>query len=308
MMPFRPEGGLLLSLARAASVAGQLSLFGVLAFRTLVAPRVFRHASGTVVAQTRQLLLRLAQISAGAAVIGLILWLVLQTADMADAVSAAQTFATVPFVLTSTAFGHVVMLQLLGLLAVVLTLGRRDHPIRQWMAFRLGLVELGLQAGHSHALSMYSGPSFLLASDLVHLWAAGAWLGGLLPLLFLVRDAPPKVGAMAARWFSPLGKLCVVALAASASFQGWVLIASLPGLVGTAYGWMALVKLALFGVLFAFAVANRYQLAPALLHDDPAAAKRRLVRSIAVQTGFGLAIVVAAAVLSNLPPSLHALA
>lgn len=305
LTPFYPEGGLLLSLARATAVAGQLSLFGVLAFRTLVAPRVFPRAGETVVVHVRTQLLLLGQLSAGVAVVGLILWLVLQTADLTDATSAGQTLAAVPRVLAGTAFGHVVVLQLMALLAVVGALGRRDHPVRQRVAFGLGLVEVGLQAGHSHAISMYSGPSVLLASDLVHLWAAGAWLGGLLPLLLVVRDAPPKVGATAARWFSPLGKLCVVALAISAAFQGWVLVASLPGLLGTAYGWMALVKLALFGVLFAFAVSNRYRLAPALLGDDPSAAKRLLVRSIAVQTGFGVAMVAAAAVLSNLPPALH---
>ena len=121
-----------------------------------------------------------------------------------------------------------------------------------------------------------------------------------------MRDASAKAGATAARWFSPLGKLCVVALAATAAFQGWVEVASIPGLVGTAYGWTALAKLALFGVLFGFAVANRYRLAPALLRDDPIGAKRALVRSIAVQTGFGLLIVAVAAVLSSLPPAMHA--
>ena len=40
--------------------------------------------------------------------------------------------------------------------------------------------------------------------------------------------APPRGGAMAARWFTPLGKLCVVAVAASAAVQGWVLVGSVP--------------------------------------------------------------------------------
>jgi putative copper resistance protein D len=302
---FQPEGGLPLSLARASCVAGQLSLFGVLAFRTLVAPRLLPRADQTEAARIRRHLLRLAQLSAETALIGLLLWLALQTADLASTSSLPQTLTEVPVVLTSTTFGHIVVLQFLALLAILATIGRRDHPIRQRIAFALGLVELGLQAGHSHAYAMNPGPNLLLAADLVHLWAAGAWLGGLLPLLLLVRDSRPRLGAAAARWFSPLGKLCVGALAASALFQGWILIASIPGLIDTAYGWMALIKLALFGVLFAFAVANRYWLAPALLHPDPAAAKRRLTRSIAVQTGFGLAIVIAAALLSNLPPPMH---
>jgi mono/diheme cytochrome c family protein len=152
---------------------------------------------------------------------------------------------------------------------------------------------------------MYSGLSFLLLAQAVHLLGAGAWLGGLAPLLVVVRMAPPKAGAMAARWFSPLGKLAIVALTGSSLFQGWVMVASLAGLVGTAYGWVVLGKLALFGVLFVFALLNRYRLAPGLLRGDPESARRALVRSIAIQTGFGVAIIAAAGVLSSLAPAMH---
>jgi putative copper resistance protein D len=54
----------------------------------------------------------------------------------------------------------------------------------------------------------------------------GAWLGGLLPLLILVRDAPPKPAAEALRRFSKLATLCVLAIAGTACFQGWVLVAA----------------------------------------------------------------------------------
>ncbi|RYI99264.1 MAG: c-type cytochrome, partial [Acetobacteraceae bacterium] len=75
--------------------------------------------------------------------------------------------------------------------------------------------------------------------------------------------------------------------------------------VGTAYGRVAAAKLGLLAVLLGFAAVNRYRLAPALRRTAPDAARRRLVRSIAVQTGFGLAAVLAAGLLSELPPSLH---
>jgi hypothetical protein len=68
---------------------------------------------------------------------------------------------------------------------------------------------------------------------------------------------------------------------------------------------MAIVKATLFAVLFGFAWINRYRLAPALLGEAPDIAKRVLVRSIALQTIFGLAIVVAAGILSSVPPGLH---
>ena len=298
------DGGILLASARGATVAALLSVFGTLVFRVFVAPRALAGMPEDVLGSVRHRLLRLTQASLVAVGLGLLAWLVAQSADMAGAASLAQAATAVPTVLRTTAFGHLLALQILAS-AVAAVLGWRDERWRHWAALGVATVALGAQAGHSHAASMYPGFSFLLLADIVHLLGAGAWLGGLLPLLFVVRDAPAQAGALAARWFSPLGKLCLVALAASALFQGWVLVDSIPGLVGTAYGWMVLVKLVLFGVLFGFALANRYRLAPALLRGDPAAAKRRLVRSIAVQTGFGLAVVAAAAVLSSLPPSMH---
>ena len=162
---------------------------------------------------------------------------------------------------------------------------------------------------------MYGGLSLLLAADILHLLGAGAWLGGLIPLILLVHTAPPKAGATAARWFSPMGQWCIAALAVSAAYQGWVLVASIPGLLGTAYGWLVLVKLLLSIVLLGFAAANRYRFAPplahaalapaTLAHAAPGRARRVLIRSITVQTGFAFAIVIAAAILSGLPPSMH---
>ncbi len=170
-----------------------------------------------------------------------------------------------------------------------------------------GLLALAtaLQAGHGHAWAMYGRPSPLLLAGVVHLLAAGGWLGGLPPLLLVVRGAPPAVGAAAARWFSPLGKWCVAGIAASAAWQFWVLVGGLPGLVGTAYGWVAGAKLGLFGVLLGFALLNRYGLAPALRGATPERARRRLLGAVSVQTGFGVLTVLAAGALGSLPPAMH---
>ncbi len=306
MLPeINPEGGLVLALVRGLSVAALLSVFGTLVFRTTVLARVLPRMADATAAAVKAGLLRLAWLGLGANLAATLAWLVLQSADMAGAASVAQALSAVPVVLSRTWFGHLVALQLLSVVAVAFVIGRRDRDRRQRAGCLLSGLATALQAGHGHAAAMASGFSLLLASGVLHLLAAGAWLGGLVPLLLVVAVASPKDGAMAARWFTPLGKLCLVVIVATALVQGWVLVASLPGLVGTGYGWMVLVKAALLGVLFAFAVANRYRFAPALLRDDPASARRVLVRSIGVQTGFGVAVVVAAAVLSGLPPAMH---
>ncbi len=307
MLPeFDPEGGLTLALARGLSVAALLSVFGTLVFRTTVATRILPGMAGGTAAVVRAGLLRLAWFGLALNLVATLAWLALQAGDMADATSMSQALAAVPLVLSGTRFGHLVAVQLCLVAVVALAIGRRDSIRRQWAACVLAGLAVASQAGHGHGAAMQAGSGgLLLASGVVHLLAAGAWLGGLVPLLLVVVLASPRDGAMAARWFTPLGKLCLVAITATALVQGWVLVASLPGLVGTGYGWMVLVKAALLGVLFTFAVANRYRLAPALLRDDPASARRALVRSITVQTMFGVATVLAAAVLSGLPPAMH---
>jgi putative copper export protein/mono/diheme cytochrome c family protein len=247
----------------------------------------------------------LAQASVAVSLLGSLAWLVVQAAAMADAESAAEALEAVPTVLLKTSFGHVIAAQLAAMLALALALGWRDTTTRQRASLGVATLAVALQAGHSHASAMIQGPSLLLGFDMLHLLGAGAWLGGLLPLLLLVHGAPPKAGAVAARWFSPLGQWCIAALIVSAAFQAYVLVASIAGLVGTAYGWMIMVKLALFAVLLGFAAINRYRYAPALLRGEPEAARRVLLRSIAAQTGFALAIIVAAVVLSELPPAMH---
>ncbi len=303
MLPaFVLQGGAPLVLARAVAVATLLSAVGALTFRHAVAVRLSGRLAPEVDARVRRRCLGLSRYSLAGAAAGLLVWLVAQSADLAGARSLPQIVAAVPVVLRHTAFGHLIAAQWLIVVVAVVVIGRRDGGVRQWAALGLAAAALVLQAGHGHAAAMQPRPSLLLAAGVVHLFGAAAWLGGLLPLLLVVREVPAKAGALAARWFAPLGRLCVVALTASSLLQGWVLVGSIPGLVGTAYGWMALVKLGLFAALFGFALANRYRFAPALLREGPSA-KRVLVCSIAVQSGFGLAIAAAAAVLSSLPPA-----
>jgi len=59
---------------------------------------------------------------------------------------------------------------------------------------------------------MERGPSLLLYGEGLHLLAGGAWLGGLPPLLILVRDARPEPSAETLRRFSKLATLCVIAI------------------------------------------------------------------------------------------------
>jgi putative copper export protein/mono/diheme cytochrome c family protein len=284
--PFDIEGGATLALARAASVAGLVAAAGGLAYAALLRPP-------GLAAALRGSLRTACWWSLAAALAGALLWLGAQTEDMAGALSAGGLWA----VLDGTLFGHLVAARI-GLLALAaLALFRR------WAIIAAGLAcaALALQAGHSHALAM-GGDCLLLASSVLHLLGAGLWLGGLPGLWLVVAGAPPDMAQAAARRFSVAGIACVAALLATAAFQGTVLVASVPGLVGTAYGWVVCVKIALFAALLALAARNRRTLTPRL---ETAPARAALGRSILAEIALGLAVLTAAGVLTELQPAMH---
>ena len=305
MPPFDPEGGLALILLRAAAVASLLSAFGTLVFGVAVAPRAFAGAPAEITGPAWRALARLCRISLFAAVAFAVVWLVAESGRLADASGLAATLDATPTVLSGTVFGRALTLRLIALVIAIAVLGRHPSALRWRGATVLCGAALCLHAAHSHAMAMVHGPSVLLASQVVHLLAAGAWLGGLLPLLLVVRLTPPKTAAAACRWFSPLGKWCIAGLVLSAIWQFWVLIGGPVGMIGTAHGWTDAAKTLLFVVLLGFAALNRYRFGPALRSADPATARRALLRSLALQTASGVVIVAVAAVLASLEPAMH---
>jgi putative copper resistance protein D len=301
---FVPDGGAALVLARGFAVAFLLSVSGTLAFRAVVMPRTYRRMTPDIIGPIERSLVRWTKLSLIFAGLASFAWLVILTWYLASPEAIDDWLDDLWTVVTGTSFGYVVLLQLLLLIATGAVLGRSPGVARWRMGFVLGTAATITQVGHGHAYAMANGVSILEISEALHLWAAGAWLGGLLPLLLVVRRASPPAAAIAVRWFSPLGKLCVVVMAASAFVQGWILVGSVNALFHTAYGWTALLKTSLFGVLFGFAVFNRYWLAPDLRGRDPYRARLRLIGSLSLQTGFGLLIVLAAALLGQLRPGM----
>jgi putative copper resistance protein D len=238
------------------------------------------------------------------AILAAIIWLLLESASMAGT-GIPEAIEVVPMVISSTLFGHVIMAQIILLLmAATLTLwwATRERLLRV-AAGSAGLATM-LQAWHLHGAAMHPGLSPLLISEVLHVLAAGAWLGSLLPLALLIRVSPAQEGVAASRRFSNLGIGCVLVLVATAIWQGLVLVGGLDGLLGTPYGWMVLVKITLFAVLLAFAWRNRFRLTPALT-DNAEPARRVLTQSVLRESGVGLVIVLVASVLASLPPGMH---
>ncbi|WP_377848716.1 CopD family protein [Bosea sp. UC22_33] len=282
--------GAALPAVRWLHLAALLSGLGTEAFRLLACRPLAATSEG------QRLSLRLASCSRFSVVAALLsgaVWFWLQgNAMLGQPLDSIQAIC----VLAETRFGETLMLRA-GLLILTLVLLRGTG-----LARTVGLLLLTVAAllqgllGHGAATDPWTTTALGL-----HVAAAGLWLGAL-PSLLAVCLLQPALAPMLARRFTPLGLACVIVLAATSVSQTQALIGSLPGLLGTAYGKLAIAKIALFGGLLLLACANRFRFAPKAETSGSASA---LALSVAIEAGLGLAIVAVAAALASEPPAIH---
>jgi putative copper resistance protein D len=217
--------------------------------------------------------------------------------------------------LTQTWFGYLwtARAALAFLLFCALWLGKpRDGGTRSGRAFIAvtAICLMGSLAGSGHAAGTPGALGDVhLVADVLHLLAAAAWLGGLLPLSLLfgmaLRQTDPSLASalpVATRRFSTLGFLSVGTLLATGLVNTCMLAGSLPALADTGYGRLLLLKVALFAVIVAIASINRLRLMPELPWTD---AVRRLNRNARIEVALGLAIIAIVSVLGTLSPGAH---
>ena len=307
-----------MALVRGLHLAAALSLLGTAGFLAWVLP-----AAGVIPDALCRRLVRLWLISGSTALMAGLAWFTLQSAAMAGAANVSDLLATLPLVAGHTRYGTTLMLRLALLLVATLTGVTQSvsvwrgpsHPVRNgggvrrrvalYLSLLLVAVALGLQGviGHAGATAGAIGDGLVL-SEFLHLLAAGLWLGALIPLWISLRMLPSTAAAAVCERFSPIGLACVLVLAGTGFAQALELIGSLPALLGTAYGHIALLKIALFLMALALAALNRLWLTDRLATDGPGARRQSLV-SVSIETVIGLAIVMAAAFLASQVPGAH---
>jgi putative copper export protein/mono/diheme cytochrome c family protein len=293
----------MLALLRGCHLLALASLFGTLVSLALVAPAGLSEA-GSAAALARKRLIGVARQSDFAALLIGVVWVVVQGAEIAGTTSFGGTFSALVTILGTTRFGHLVMLRFGLLLAAFPLLG--DRQWRGTVALTLTGMALAMQGGmgHAGAVGGIAGAS-LLFLEALHLLAAGAWLGGLLPLFLLVGDLPPQPASVACQNFSLIGLIAVLLVAGTAMAQSWQWIGTLGGLFGTQYGQIALVKLGLFLALLALAGINRFALTERLSAGGDASTHQILRVSIAAEAGLGVLVILVAAFLASGTPATH---
>jgi len=113
----------------------------------------------------------------------------------------------------------------------------------------VGLLATPGLSGHASAGDLVP---LALVTDVVHVGAVAAWLGGLVLLLAFVlrRRLPEELRSVVPR-FSTLAQVAVAAIVASGAFQGWRQVRSFDALTSTTYGRLLLTKTVAFAGLVA---------------------------------------------------------
>ncbi len=245
--------------------------------------------------------------------------LVAQAASMAGETNPLADPSMIGMVMTSTTFGYAVAVRLAATVAAIVVLAGRPRRWTLSVSAALGSVGAVTLAwgGHGAADEGLAGVIHL-GADIVHLLAAGLWIGALGALTVMARERalqsrPDGMGRLHAALdgFSGVGTLAVGLLVVTGLVNSWLLIGPqhLAAIVTTLYGRLLLAKLVLFVVMAALAAANRWRLTPRLERassGDALAAVAALRASIAFETALAVCVLALVAWLGTLAPPISA--
>jgi copper transport protein len=274
------DAPLLPSLLRGLALGALMALAGVLYFTSWpAAPRSDRRR------------MRLALVLAVAApvllALHLLAWLQHAAPDHRIAMDSASAAL-------ASGVGHTELwrtgLALLSLWA--LGLARRPR-----LAFVFAIAALLVSGASGHAAAIH--PMWTTPAKALHLLAGGGWLGGLLWLMAREREGETSFDADAMRVSSvALGGVVIVAL--SGLVQTVLILPALADLVHSAYGAIALAKVAGLLVLVAFGAHHRYRVLPRLATDPRAPS--RFVSTLRLEVAVMCIVILLGGVLAYVPP------
>jgi putative copper resistance protein D len=245
------------------------------------------------------------------------LWFVSVATNMMDT---AMSWETARFVLTETGYGGLFLVRLGTIAALFCVLAllsfRPTHRLDVLFAVLSAFVAASL-AGTGHT-QVEEGPPHLghMLADALHLVGAGAWLGGIVGLLYLTaksllpnaEESERLEACKAAHRFSVVGYLTVATIVGSGLVNSWFLLGPFTNLIETEYGALLLGKVMLFALMVGLGGVNRFWIVPALtnpaLASDTERGLRRLRVQMLLELGLGIAIVLLVAFLGTMEPAI----
>ncbi len=257
-----------------------------------------------------------------AALLSAILWFVFSVASMSGNLADVGDREVLWTVVHDTRFGSVWIARLvLSIIMVGLfwnrvasKIGPRSDVLTPVLATVLLISLAGV--GHAQIEEGIEGIIHVL-SDAAHLLAAGAWLGGLVPLGYILSlsgretrsGQESDLNEILLR-FSGMGYVAVATLIGSGLVNSWFLIGNISRLFATPYGQLLIVKLGLFAGMLALAVSNRFWIVPSLTKartDDQSASTTlttKLRHHVLGEQFLGLMVLLVVSVLGTMQPAI----
>jgi putative copper resistance protein D len=270
-----------------------LMLFGAWVFRPLLLGRETKWQDPALARVTRWLSV--------VALLSGVGWLLLITASMASSPEAAFDPATLSLVLSNTFFGQVwrwhLLLNLL-LVALLLTPGRSSASLRIGLSSLL-LVTLA-PVGHGAMLDGLQG-RLLILNQIIHLACVGAWLGGLMLLVMILRQPADHPLSAILRRFSGIGYALVAGLVMTGLINVRVLTGVFwPKPLLSGFALILLIKVVLVIAMLGLALFNRLRI------EDCQQRPGLLRTSVILEWLLGIGAVAAVSLLGTMPPMITA--
>jgi putative copper resistance protein D len=286
--------GFLSVLLRGCALSAQSFTIGGVAFLLLLAQPLapaLGAAGGQIVDRTRRLLAWSALALAGIELLTLALQVVVL----------AGTLAVPPREAAATSFAAAALTVGAGAVAIAIGAIRPGPHTSARILGPAAILILVAQVATSHAAARIDGRLALGAAALVHMAAAGVWIGGLPYLVSaLARTADSPGRRMIGRRYSLMSMASVALLVAGGAAMAVVYVGSPEALYGTAYGVMVTTKALLLGVLLLLGAMNFWLVRR--LARDASASTLPLRRFAEAELGIGLTVLFTAASLTSQPP------
>lgn len=253
----------------------------------------------------------LAAAGIAASVLGF-LW---QAAAMAGTTPSNLDTVTLSVLLTETSLGWALAARIIALASIMLfaATGRFFRHTSRSLTIAFAAVALATMAwsGHGAADEGLRGWGHL-GVDIVHLLAAGAWLGALVAFLCLVvkggRSCSQTIHRALAS-FAATGTVLVGVLLVTGLLNFYYVVGfgSFASSLTTPYVQLLLLKLVLFAGMLGLASLNRFRLTPSLAGAADEAARdlalQKLRRSLGFELSLGLGVIALVAWLGTLSPN-----
>jgi putative copper resistance protein D len=258
---------------------------------------------------------------AGTALLGAVLSvasMVMMTSAMSGETDFAELRPHIEMMLFETDVGLAWGIRIVALVIAGLAVMLRASGFSLWVAAFAGAVALASLAWSGHGAMDEGNRRFWhFTVDILHLLAAGAWLGALLAFALMAKinalqtEARLRLLARAVNRFEAIGAAIVVVITATGVVNYLFIVGpKLDEVFLSTYGILLFVKVVLFAGMLVLAALNRFHLGPFLersLRDRQyTVAANALRRSVVVELAAAVLIVGLVAWLGTLSPEMGA--